>query len=207
MDREPARKIDKGRRAWYTIGRIPPEKALQQERNTQMNTDWNGPEGEFDTAEKQGELLMLLSSRQVTVHTGEEPDFDYMEPEDLALVVENPRGGEDLLIELCAEFSVFFETWHGSYKATEAEYQRMVKEITAILEGRAAVMSLCAGGNWLAGVLCPEAPAGDADADALLERPEVLPGMAETLRRQGGRIRLVHWDPARDRVVEVTPQN
>ena len=83
----------------------------------------------------------------------------------------------------------------------------MVKEITAILEGRAAVMSLCAGGNWLAGVLCPEAPAGDADADSLLGRPEVLPGMAETLRRQGGSIRLVHWDPARDRVVEVAPQN
>ena len=26
-----------------------------------MNTDWNSPQGDFDTAEKQGELLMLLS--------------------------------------------------------------------------------------------------------------------------------------------------
>ena len=24
-----------------------------------MNTDWNSPQGDFDTAEKQGELLML----------------------------------------------------------------------------------------------------------------------------------------------------
>ena len=44
-----------------------------------MNTDWNSPQGDFDTAEKQGELLMLLSRQQVTVHTWDDPDFDYME--------------------------------------------------------------------------------------------------------------------------------
>ena len=51
-----------------------------------MNTDWNSPQGDFDTAEKQGELLMLLSRQQVTVHTWDDPDFDYMEEQDLALV-------------------------------------------------------------------------------------------------------------------------
>ena len=35
-----------------------------------MNTDWNSPQGDFDTAEKQGELLMLLSRQQVTVQIG-----------------------------------------------------------------------------------------------------------------------------------------
>ena len=76
-----------------------------------MNTDWNSPQGDFDTAEKQGELLMLLSRQQVTVHTWDDPDFDYMEEQDLALVVQSPTGTEDLLIELCGEFSVFFEKW------------------------------------------------------------------------------------------------
>ena len=47
-----------------------------------MNTDWNSPQGDFDTAEKQGELLMLLSRQQVTVHTWDDPDFDYMEEQD-----------------------------------------------------------------------------------------------------------------------------
>ena len=83
-----------------------------------MNTDWNSPQGDFDTAEKQGELLMLLSRQQVTVHTWDDPDFDYMEEQDLALVVQSPSGTEDLLIELCGEFSVFFEKWHGEYAAT-----------------------------------------------------------------------------------------
>ena len=50
-----------------------------------MNTDRNSPQGDFDTAEKQGELLMLLSRQQVTVHTWDDPDFDYME-EQLSLI-------------------------------------------------------------------------------------------------------------------------
>lgn len=90
-----------------------------------MNTDWNSPQGDFDTAEKQGELLMLLSRQQVTVHTWDDPDFDYMEEQDLALVVQSPSGTEDLLIELCGEFSVFFEKWHGEYAATAEGYAQL----------------------------------------------------------------------------------
>lgn len=65
-----------------------------------MNTDWNSPQGDFDTAEKQGELLMLLSRQQVTVHTWDDPDFDYMEEQDLALVVQSPSGTEDAAVAL-----------------------------------------------------------------------------------------------------------
>ena len=79
-----------------------------------MNTDWNSPQGDFDTAEKQGELLMLLSGQQVTVHTSAEDDFDYMENEDVAFVVKNPHSEEDLLIELCGEFSSFLKSGMGS---------------------------------------------------------------------------------------------
>lgn len=43
-----------------------------------MITDWNSPQGDFDPTEKQGELLMLLSGQQVTVHTSAEDDFDYI---------------------------------------------------------------------------------------------------------------------------------
>ena len=94
-----------------------------------MNTDWNSPQGDFDTAEKQGELLMLLSRQQVTVHTWDDPDFDYMEEQDLALVVQSPSGTEDLLIELCGEFSVFFEKWHGEYAATAEGYAQLQQDM------------------------------------------------------------------------------
>ena len=118
-----------------------------------MNTDWNSPQGDFDTAEKQGELLMLLSRQQVTVHTWDDPDFDYMEEQDLALVVQSPTGTEDLLIELCGEFSVFFEKWHGEYAATAEGYAQLQQDITAILDGKAGALSLYTENGWQGTVL------------------------------------------------------
>ena len=134
-----------------------------------MNTDWNSPQGDFDTAEKQGELLMLLSRQQVTVHTWDDPDFDYMEEQDLALVVQSPSGTEDLLIELCGEFSVFFEKWHGEYAATAEGYAQLQQDITAILDGKAGALSLYTENGWQGTVLCTELP-GAEDAAAVLKR-------------------------------------
>ena len=126
-----------------------------------MNTDWNSPQGDFDTAEKQGELLMLLSRQQVTVHTWDDPDFDYMEEQDLALVVQSPSGTEDLLIELCGEFSVFFEKWHGEYAATAEGYAQLQQDITAILDGKAGALSLYTENGWQGTVLCTELPGAE----------------------------------------------
>ena len=95
-----------------------------------------------DTSAVQEDLLAALSSQHVTVHTNEEPDFDYMENEDVAFVVKNPHNEENLLIELGGEFSVFFGLWHGQYKAVEYDYDRMKKDIAAILAGNAGVLSL-----------------------------------------------------------------
>lgn len=90
-----------------------------------------------DTSAVQEDLLAALSSQHVTVHTNEEPDFDYMENGDVAFVVKNPHNDENLLIELGGEFSVFFGLWHGQYKAVEYDYDRMKKDIAAILAGNA----------------------------------------------------------------------
>ena len=179
-------------------GDRPDPHILRTEEHTQMNTDWNGPQGDFETTEKQGELLMLLSRQQVTVHTWDDPDFDYMEEQDLALVVHSPSGTENLLIELCGEFSVFFEKWHGTYKATAAGYAQLQQDVTAILEGRAAALSLYTENGWQGTTLCPEKPGADADAAALLERCWKADKPTAALHR-GGRLELVYWDPAENR--------
>ena len=124
-----------------------------------MITDWNSPQGDFDPTEKQGELLMLLSGQQVTVHTSAEDDFDYMENEDVAFVVKNPHSEEDLLIELCGEFSVFFEKWHGEYPATEEGYAQMTRDVQAVLAGSAGALSLYTEDGWQGTALCTESPA------------------------------------------------
>ena len=119
-----------------------------------------------DTSAVQEDLLAALSSQQVTVHTNEEPDFDYMENGDVAFVVKNPHNDENLLIELGGEFSVFFGLWHGQYKAVEYDYDRMKKDIAAILEGNAGALSLYADGKWQGSALCPEKVSADADMES-----------------------------------------
>ena len=109
-----------------------------------------------DTGAVQEDLLAALSGQHVTVHTSEEPDFDYMENEDVAFVVKNPHNDEDLLIELGGEFSLFFGLWHGQYKPEEQDYDRMKQDIAALLAGNAGVLSLYAEDHWLGSALCPE---------------------------------------------------
>ena len=82
-----------------------------------------------DTSAVQEDLLAALSSQHVTVHTNEEPDFDYMENGDVAFVVKNPHNDENLLIELGGEFSLFFGLWHGQYKAVEYESARVMASL------------------------------------------------------------------------------
>ena len=172
-----------------------------------MITDWNSPQGDFDPTEKQGELLMLLSGQQVTVHTSAEDDFDYMENEDVAFVVKNPHSEEDLLIELCGEFSVFFEKWHGEYPATEEGYAQMTQDVQAVLAGNAGVLSLYAEDRWQGSTLCPEKVAADADVGALLERCWEKQEPKEKLLAQGGRVELLYWDPAENKSFVIPAKN
>ena len=170
-----------------------------------MNANWNSKVEELDPIEKQGDLLMALSGQHVTVHTNEEADFDYMENEDVAFVVQNPHGTEDLLVELCGEFSVFFEKWHGEYKATEDGYAQMKQDIAAILAGQAGALSLYTEAGWQGTAFCPEKPDAEADAAALLERCWNAEKPKNALQG-GGRVELVYWDPAEDRSFEIPAQ-
>ena len=149
-----------------------------------------------DTSAVQEDLLAALSSQHVTVHTNEEPDFDYMENGDVAFVVKNPHNDENLLIELGGEFSVFFGLWHGQYKAVEYDYDRMKKDVAAILAGNAGVLSLYTDGKWQGSTLCPEKVSADADMEKLLERCWQKQEPKEKLLAQGGRVELLYWDPA-----------
>lgn len=163
-----------------------------------MNANWNRPVEELDPTEKQGDLLMALSGQHVTVHTSEEPDFDYMENEDVAFVVQNPHGSEDLLIELCGEFSVFFEKWHGEYPATEHGYEQMKQDAADILAGKAGALSLYTEDSWQGTAFCPEKPDAEADAAALLDRCWKADKPKASLQ-SGGRVEIVYWDPAENR--------
>ena len=129
-----------------------------------------------------------------------EDDFDYMENEDVAFVVKNPHSEEDLLIELCGEFSVFFEKWHGEYPATEEGYAQMTQDVQAVLAGSAGALSLYTEDGWQGTALCTEKPGPDADAAGLLERCWSAEKPHKPLEK-GSRVELVYWDPAQHRAL------
>ena len=130
-----------------------------------------------------------------------------MENGDVAFVVKNPHSEEDLLIELGGEFSVFFGLWHGQYKAVEYDYDRMKKDIAAILAGNAGAMSLSADGRWQGSALCPEKVSADADMEKLLERCWQKQEPKEKLLAQGGRVELLYWDPAENKSFMISAKN
>ena len=84
-----------------------------------------------DTSAVQEDLLAALSSQHVTVHTNEEPDFDYMENGDVAFVVKNPHNDENLLIELGGEFSF-----------TPAEFQKFSNTKYSLISVRLSNMTV-----------------------------------------------------------------
>ena len=136
-----------------------------------------------DTSAVQEDLLAALSSQHVTVHTNEEPDFDYMENGDVAFVVKNPHNDENLLIELGGEFSLFFGLWHGQYKAVEYDYDRMKKDIAAILAGNAG--ALCTQGHHLLQlghhIVC----------HLIAEFPDLLRAVADAVHAHIGKLTVV----------------
>lgn len=72
----------------------------------------NKPQGYYDeieiTASKKDDLLQLLSDYEVNVYSNADEGYDYLEENDLMLVVQNPYCNETLNIELAGEFSIFF---------------------------------------------------------------------------------------------------
>ena len=102
---------------------------------------------------------------------------------------------------------MFFGLWHGQYKAVEYDYDRMKKDIAAILAGNAGALSLYADGRWQGSTLCPEKVSADADMEKLLERCWQKQEPKEKLLAQGGRVELLYWDPAENKSFMIPAKN
>lgn len=173
-----------------------------------MKANLNGYYKEIEkTTAQKADLLALLSGQKVDEYTNEDADFDYMENDDVALVVRNPHGGEDLIVELGAEFSLFFEKWQGHYDVFQSDYAQLKKDITAILSGMAGTVNLLAGGRWVSSALCSGIPETSADPEELLKRYDAGDEITRRMHQQGGTIEVVCWQPSQTRRFTVAKQN
>ena len=159
----------------------------------------NKPQGYYDeieiTASKKDDLLQLLSDYEVNVYSNADEGYDYLEENDLMLVVQNPYCNETLNIELAGEFSIFFAGWHTHYFTYEYDYSEMKKDIIGLLKGDIGALVVDTVDGWLCSALCKDEVSHFTDEIKLLKKCISHEETVEKFIKSGGRISVVYWNP------------
>ena len=158
------------------------------------------PQGYYDeieiTASKKDDLLQLLNGYEVSVYSNSDEGYDYLEDNDLMLVVKNPYCDETLDIELSGEFSLFFAGWHSHYFTYEYDYEEMKKDIIGLLKGDIGALVVNTSEGWLCSNLYKK------DVDHLTDEIQLLKDSirheetVDKFLKLGGCIKIVYWNPA-----------
>lgn len=118
------------------------------------------PQGYYDeieiTASKKDDLLQFLKGYEVSVYSNSDEGYDYLDDNDLMLVVKNPYCDETLDIELAGEFSLYFAGWHTHYFTYEYDYEEMKKDIMGLLKGDIGALIATSSESWLCSTLCKD---------------------------------------------------
>lgn len=158
------------------------------------------PQGYYDeieiTASKKDDLVQLLNGYEVSVYSNSDEGYDYLEDNDLMLVVKNPYCDETLDIELAGEFSLFFAGWHTHYFTYEYDYEEMKKDIMGLLKGDIGALIVNTSEGWLCSTLCKKEVNHLTDELQLLKTSTRHEETIDKFVKLGGCIKVVHWNPA-----------
>lgn len=147
------------------------------------------------TASKKDDLLQFLKEYEVSVYSNSDKGYDYLEDNDLMLIVKNPFCDETLDIELAGEFSLFFSGWHTHYFANEYYYEKMKKDIIGLLKGDIGAMIVTCSEKWLCSDLCREEISHLTDEIQLFEKHMQDEETIAKFIKHGGCIQVVYWNP------------
>lgn len=157
------------------------------------------PQGYYDeieiTASKKEDLLKFLKGYEVSVYSNSDEGYDYLEDNDLMLVVKNPYCDETLDIELAGEFSLFFAGWHTHYFTYEYDYEEMKKDIMGLLKGDMGALIVETSEGWLGSSLCKDDVSHLTDEMQLLKNSFHHGETVDKFKQLGGRIKIVYWNP------------
>lgn len=169
------------------------------------------PQGYYDeieiTASKKDDLLHFLKGYEVSVYSNSDDGYDYLEDNDLMLVVKNPYCDETLDIELAGEFSLFFAGWHTHYFTYEYDYEEMKKDIIGLLKGNIGALTIETSEGWLGSTLCKDEVSHLSDEMQLLKKSFQHGETIDKFSRLGGVIKITYWNPADTISFDVAPGN
>ena len=147
------------------------------------------------TASKKDDLLHFLSGYDVKVYSNTDEGYDYLEEDDLMLVVNNPYCDEEIYIELGWEFTLSFSTWHTHYLATEYGYEKMKKDILKLLNGDMGVVIVDSDRGWHSSCLFNGDASHFKDGKSLLKELSYDKETIKNYVELGVRVRIIYWNP------------
>lgn len=157
------------------------------------------PQGYYDeieiTASKKEDLLQFLKGYEVSVYSNSDEGYDYLEDNDLMLVVKNPYCDETIDIELAGEFSLYFAGWHTHYSPYEYDYGEMKNDIMGLLKGDMGALIVETSEGWLGSSLCRDEVSHLTDEMQLLKNSFHHGETVDKFKRLGGCIKIVYWNP------------
>ena len=152
-------------------------------------------------------MLQFLNGYEVSVHSNADEGYDYLEDNDLMLVVKNPYCDETLDIELAGEFSLFFAGWHTHYFTYEYDYEEMKKDIIGLLNGDIGALVVNTSEGWLCSTLYKKDVDHLTDEIQLFKESIHHKETVDKFLRLGGRINIVYWNPADTISFDVVAEN
>lgn len=147
------------------------------------------------TNSKKEELLKLLKNYSVEVHTRVDTGYDYLEENDIVLIVKNPYSDNDMDIEMAGEFTVYFAEWHAHYFSYENEYRTMLKDIQNIIDCKACILKVSSTKRWLGSTIINENVIKTSDKMSLILKVVNQSEFLNEIKDIGGKLQLNYWNP------------
>lgn len=109
------------------------------------------PYEEFEAADYLQELMGKFEHLSPSIHSRDEEGYDWLESNEdwcRCMIIPNPNpGGDDIEIETCGEFVLYFAGSHVHYYDKEG-FEELIQDISNIIEGEMCAYS-CKYEDWL----------------------------------------------------------
>lgn len=145
--------------------------------------------------EKKDEIRTIFKMYDIIEHTNAEEDYDHLYDNDIVLEIVNPYREENLFITFEGEFTLSFGYWHAHYFPYEYDYNIMIADAAAIVNGKYGVMSFWFGDKWSCDVLLKEEITHFTAVDELIAKANFDVERMKKVKEQGVDIIIEYWEP------------
>lgn len=158
---------------------------------------------------KKDDLLAFLTEFHfpVSVHIGNEPEYEHLGPESIEIEVVNPKNGENLYLLLEDEFTLSFANWHTHYFAGESEYSSLKADVKEILENKKGSLSVFSASRWLGSSLTDTRFDYRLDERGLMKQAVSQQEFLDEIGRIGGKVVVTYWEPVFSYSFDIPRQN